>query len=121
MNEPQPSKTHGLTVPAVVVVSIATAGLPLLAMAWQRSRIMLDGFGMEISPAAQWLMSWQTPAFLVIASLCVSAVAMLGFYARNRVATLAAIAIAIGAILAETAIAVSCMIQPFAKLVRDLS
>ncbi len=121
MNQPQGPRISRLLMPAVALVSIATAGLPLLAMAWHRSRIMHDDFGMEISPAVQWLTTWQTPTFLGIALLCVSAGAMLCFYARNYAATLAAIAIAIGTILAETAIAVSCIILPTAALVRDLS
>jgi hypothetical protein len=121
VNASQLSENHRLLVPSVTLVGIATAALPLIAMAWHRSRIMHDDFGMQISPAVQWLMNWQTPIFVVIAVLCVLAGAMLCFYARTYAATLAALVIAIGSILVETAIVIWCIIQPAAALVRELS
>jgi hypothetical protein len=121
VHTPQTPKTNRLFVPAVVIVSISTAYLPLLAAAWYGSRIIHDDFGTEISPAVQWLMNWQTAIFLVIAVLCVSVVAMLCSSVRNHAATLAVIAIGIGVILAEVAIMVWCIIQPAAKLIEDIS
>jgi hypothetical protein len=121
MNSPHPQKNQWLVVAAVGLASVATAGLPLLVLAWWQTRKALDDFGVEISPAVQWLLDWQTPAFFVIGLACMAAYAILGLSGRDRVATLLAVGLAVGGVLAETAIAFVCIVFPLARLVRDLS
>jgi hypothetical protein len=121
MTPPEPPTNHRLFWIAVGLAGVATAGLPLLILAWWQSRKMHDDFGIEISPAVQWFFDWETPAFFVIGLTCMAAYAILALSARNRAATLLAMALSVGSVSAETVIALLCIVFPVAKLVRDLS
>jgi hypothetical protein len=121
MSSRQRPQNHRVFWAAVGLVIAATAGLPLLALAWWQTRKMLDDFGEDISPAVQWFSDWQTQAFVCIALACMAAYAVLFFSTRERPAILAAMAIAAGATLVEASIAFVCIVLPVAKLVRDLS
>jgi hypothetical protein len=121
MNVPPTPPYHRLFWAAVGLVSVATAGLPLLALAWRQVWKMHDDFGMEISPAVHWFSYWQTPTFFGIGLACVAAYAILGLSGRDRAATLLAVGLAVGGVLAETVIAFVCVVFPLAKLVRELS
>jgi hypothetical protein len=121
MNSLQRPQNQRLFWAAVGLAITATAGLTLLALAWRQTRKILDDFGDDISPAAQWFSDWQTHAFVGIALACMAAYAALFFSPRERPAILVAMAMAAGATLVEAFIAYVCIFLPIARLVRDLS